>query len=365
MPRLRVLTVTTSRADWNALGMVHKALQPDADTRVAAIEYHPAMGTIWEDGFLPVVFEGGHNAQSKVSVYSLLKAAGEVMPALGEVVDQFRPDIAMILGDRHEMLAVAMTLAMKGVPIAHIGGGDVTGGSLDEGWRHAISKISNLHFPTNAPAATRLIRMGEDPADVFMLGSPSADRIATTPVMIRADTLAAVGLPENTRSFVLANWQADTTEAEAEWWEALKALRPSVVLVGSNPDVAVDGSLPVRRKPTTHMVYHQSLPTAVYLSCLKHAVALIGNSSSGFYEAPYYGTPVVNIGQRQAGRTPKPNCMISVDANRALIGRGVDKALVAGRYPIEHVYGTDAAGKIATTILAMKGRTNWRKHFHD
>lgn len=366
---MKVALVTTSRADWNGLGMVALALeQRGASVVILASDHHPAIDAIRSDKFEPVIFGDIHEDREKGSSADnrLIARVGSFMPKLATALDKLSPQMLVLVGDRHEMVGVAFTAAMKGIPIAHIAGGDVSGGSLDERWRHAITKMADVHFATNYEASKRVLRMGEEKRDVYQLGSPSADRVVTTPVLSRPTALRAAGLPEGTRSFVMANWQAESPGALAALLAALKEYPGPGVMVGPNPD---PGSKDVEKGIASlppRWVVRATLPPQVYLSCLSYCLCLVGNSSSGFYEAPYYGTPVINVGDRQKGRTPHPNCMTDVPPTALQITRAMNRAIVAGRFPVENVYGRgNAADLIARTIMSYAGRTDWRKQFHD
>lgn len=359
------MIVTTSRADWNGLGMVAKSLaKHGAKVWVAAVYGHRAIAAIEEDGFDPALIGSAPLNDPMIS------APASVMVALAEHIQAFRPDMALIVGDRHEMLIVAYTFAVKGIPLAHIAGGDVTGGSLDENWRHAISKIANVHFPTTLRSAERLLRMGERPEDVYMLGSPSIDRLRATPNIPRMELLEAVGMGARCGQFLLVNWQSEHPDNAGlgPMLEALSHQTMPVLFVGPNVDPHQDeiaSTLQAAAYASERAVYRANLPPAQYLNCLRYAAALVGNSSSGYYEAPFYGTPVVNIGARQQGRD-KPLCVHSVRPVATAIGKAIQEAVKAGRWPPEFLHGAGkSADPIAKTILSYSGRKSMRKQFYD
>lgn len=354
---MRVAIITTSRADWNSLQPVAEALRQRGVDGVDV------------DVILPVDHLGSRAVQDdwapsqmtfldpEHDTHLIDRDAGLAI-SLRFALEHERPDWALVCGDRHETLVAAFCVAAMGIPLAHLSGGDVSGGSLDERWRHAITKMADLHFPTHHLAARRLIAMGEEPARVHMLGSPAIDRLRATPVMPLAETTKALGLPDS-RPFILCNWQPATPRDDAleELLQALSWDGRPVVCVDPNPD---PGGLDVialldgygKKRPDWRLVH--TLPPAVYLSALAHADVLVGNSSSGFYEAPWYGTQVIDVGTRQLGRGPIPICMTRVPALKDMITEALLAAQHMGKAAPEFPFGKgEAAPAIAAVLLAQ------------
>lgn len=372
---MKVSVITTSRADWNGLGMVALSLRKRGATVMVHAAYgHKALTAIDDDNFDFVMYGQGAGSRDGRNDNRLITRAAIGMTDLALQLDQFEPAMALVVGDRHEMLTAAFVVAMKAIPLAHIAGGDISGGSLDENWRHAISKIANIHFPTTDMAADRLRRMGEAPEDIYMLGSPSVDRMAATELPTRAEAMDAIGIGRGVGQFILVNWQSEHP-SNGNLDMLLKVLRRQdkpVIYIGPNPEfdapeLAHMGRLNVAEM--TRAVYRESLPPPLYLAALKHCTVLVGNSSSGFYEAPYYGTPVVNVGRRQAGRAPKPDCMRTVaHVTEGALEKAISDAFHGGRWPIEQPFGRgNSADRIAQTIMSYCSRrpAPMRKHFHD
>lgn len=337
---MRILALTTSRADWNSLGMVAMALRD----RGADVEV-----THWDD--MP------HDAAVRGDGFGTTRLVTK------------RPHMVVVCGDRMESLVGAVGLVAKGVPIAHLAGGDVSGGSLDERWRHAITKIADVHFPTHEKAAARLLRMGEHPGRVHMLGSASIDRLRVTPLLSAEDTAGELKQPPG---YILCNWQAETaggaTGGPSALLVALAEVGTPVVFVGCNPDpgAAEDEAMIVAWAEAHGATFIANMSPRLYLSALAHASVLVGNSSSGFYEAPYYGTPVVNVGKRQDGRGPVPVCMVHVANDANMIAWQVAMAVEAPRPQPEMLFGDGhAAERIAATILSYEGVDLGGKRFHD
>lgn len=290
---MRILTITGSRSDRNAIEVVHGALDSAGhDVRYISVEA-PARG------------------------WSSAAVAGEAITRVAENVALWHadrvPDLAFVHGDRHEVVGAALGANILGIPVAHIGGGDVTTGSQDDKFRRAITALSHLHFVSTAEAAQRVVQMGEAPEDVHVVGCPGID------FLLKQDLLSWYvlwsrpgfeGLPQEPFALVLLH--PSTIDPRNTLLEAtaislaLKKLDLFSVLVGPNADTGwevIDREwelFAATRKQKA--VYRRSLEPAVFLSLLKHCAVLVGNSSAAYYEAPYFGKPAVDVGLRQNGR---------------------------------------------------------------
>jgi UDP-hydrolysing UDP-N-acetyl-D-glucosamine 2-epimerase len=224
----------------------------------------------------------------------------------------YRPlDIAVILGDRNETLQLAFELNLNRVPIAHLSGGDVTEGSQDDCFRHAITKLSHLHFPTNQKACDRILQMGEEPWRVHMVGSPSADSLLTFTYFTQMDALRCLDL--SVKDFVLICLHPNTF---GKTDDELLALRNYIeklpkemgkVFIGPNLDEGgeiIDMCFATWAGTFPNSAYRQEVSRHLYLSLMLHCKEMVGNSSAMLYEAPTLGTKTVFIGDRQGGRDP-------------------------------------------------------------
>lgn len=372
---MKIAIISGSRADWSGLGMLAVELKLNGcDVRVIALSESP-VAAIRADGFLPVK---GWRSEYPTTTLAIIHDDFGRAGALEAILRQSGPDMAVVCGDRHEIMVAAYVAAMMGLPLAHLAGGDLSGGSLDERWRHAITKIADVHFPTNDESAVRIIRMGERPDRVHSLGSPAIDRLLSVKLFSRNELLMALGLPhsliEGGDPFILANWQPETP-IDAGLPQVLDALDIAglpVVFVGANAEPGSEEAnrlvarwAKARQKPT---VIFPTLPLKNYLSALQHCLCLVGNSSSGFYEAPYFGTPVINVGDRQRGRWA-PRCVYSTIADADLLAEEVEIFRASERQAIEQPYGDGhAAPAIALKLMEYMDRpSGWHlgKLFHD
>lgn len=317
MPR-RVCVVTGSRADFGYLiePMRRLALDPlfELQTVVCAAHLSPVHGNTSQN-----IADAGFSIDARVDMLlvgdtpaAVTKSVGLGVIGFADAFERLRPELLMVLGDRYETLAAATAGVLANIPVAHLAGGDVTEGAVDEQLRHAITKLSHLHFVTHEAAAERVLQMGEGPDRVFCVGSTSLDVLLSMTRLSKEQAFSAAGLVPGRRNIVLAFHPETLARVPAsEQLEAVLAGVTSfgddlgIVIVAANADAeggrinaALQSFAAVRR----NIVYCPSLPHVVYLSLLSHADALVGNSSSGFYEAPSLGLATVNVGDRQRGR---------------------------------------------------------------
>jgi len=253
-----------------------------------------------------------------------------------------RPDAVLLLGDRFEIFAVATAAAARHIPIAHISGGDVTLGAADEYYRHCITKMAALHFPSCAESAARLVRMGEAPETVFCVGGLGDENIRTLPKMTRQELCASTGF-NLMQPFAIVTYHPETSAAAgdpAAQADALCAAMEAVpgvfwLITGSNADAG--GAVCTAKMQAFAAAHPQragfinSLGLKRYLSAMQCAALVVGNSSSGVVETPTFGVPTVNIGSRQAGRIICQNVLCCAAAAPA-----IEAALHRALWPTPH-----------------------------
>lgn len=368
---MRILAVTGTRADWGLLLPVLIRLRNNAqfDLVLCATGQHldprsPSLEAIRSDGFEP-----DHQIDMQVgeddSPEAISRSMGLCSTGIGSVLEKECPALIMVLGDRYEMLATVGAALVARIPVVHLCGGDLTYGAFDDAIRHAITKMSSLHFVTNEDAARRVRQMGEPADRVIVSGSPGIDRLLAEPMMSRQALLSELGLPED-KPFLLVSFHPETlvSDPQAQLDALLEALEQckehALLLSGSNADPgarAIDRAFKAMASSRPEAVYIPSLGSRRYLSVLNHAAALVGNSSSGLYEAPSFHTPTVNIGDRQAGRLQAPS-VFNCNADRAAILAALEAALAwtenAEQVPVTNPYGDGhAADRIVDTLAAI------------
>lgn len=250
---------------------------------------------------------------------------------------RFRPDILVVLGDRFEMHAAALAALPFAIPVAHIGGGELTEGAIDESLRHSMTKLAHLHFPATQEYGRRIVQMGEEPWRVTVTGALSLDNLREFRPLPVDELAGLVGMPLSPQGFLLVTFHPVTLEyreAGRQTEELLAALGqvglPAVITL-PNADTA---GREVRRRMVAYaqqradVVAVENLGTRAYFTAMSLAAAMVGNSSSGIVEAPSFGLPVVNIGSRQRGRLRAAN-VLDVGYGREEIAAATGRAVAA------------------------------------
>lgn len=288
---------------------------------------------------------------------SMAGGIADCLHGVTALLGEQRPDVLLVLGDRGEMLAGAIAALHLGVPCVHVHGGERSG-TVDEPVRHAISKLASYHFVATQQARERLVRMGEEEGRIFVTGAPGLDGLLELGAMERDACLAALQLPAASR-FVLALFHPvvqQAAQAGAQTQAVLRALQSlglPVLWLEPNADA---GSLEILRAldatalpPGSRRLRH--LPRPLYAAALRHCELLAGNSSSGIIEAASFGTPVLNIGERQRMREHGAN-VLDVACEEQAVAAGARQQLGHGRYGCDNRWGDGRAGERIARLLA-------------
>jgi UDP-hydrolysing UDP-N-acetyl-D-glucosamine 2-epimerase len=339
--RRRICAVTTSRADFGLLRGVLKAIQADSALQlqviVSGMHLAPKFGQTWRD-----IRAEGIKIDRKISLrltgdsnLANLKSIGVGLTRFAKAFEALKPEIVVLLGDRFELLAPAISALMLRIPIAHIHGGELTEGAIDDSVRHAITKWASLHFAATEPYRRRIIQMGESPNRVFNFGAPGLDQLYGSTSLSRPQLEQELGFRLQ-GPVALVTYHPVTGDARrvaAQVRRLVAAVQASglkAVFTMANADAhgalintrlrVVCAQTPGRFKWIPHLGHRR------YLSCLEHFAVMVGNSSSGLTEAPSFRLPVVNIGDRQRGRVRSAN-VIDVPCSRAAILQGIRRAI--------------------------------------
>lgn len=342
MPSKRIAILTGTRADWGLLSPVAKAMKERDDLTPLVVatnmhlldRYGGTLSEIEADGLevaacVPI-------GECDGSAASTLAAMGRCMEGVGEVLGRLKPDMAVILGDRFEMLAAATASMVSGIPIAHIAGGETTLGAIDDAFRHSITHMASLHLTQTEAYRQRIIGMGKAPETVINAGALGVFNALHHPVMTREELAASIGLPL-TRPTLLVTFHAATadpgspTEQFGELLSALdKIADADVILTYPNNDPRGGGLIAMIedwvRRNSARARFFPSLGKHRYLSALRYVSAVVGNSSSGILEVPSVGIPTVNIGSRQQGRISAES-VINCAPEREAIAAAILRAL--------------------------------------
>jgi len=279
-------------------------------------------------------------------------ALGKGISGLGKAFSRLRPDVVMVLGDRIEALAAACAASVGGIHLAHIHGGDRAEGIADEAMRHAISKLAHLHFAATATSRRRLIRMGEAEAAVLNVGSPA---VAGLKDVVEADdaAVAKLGLNPDKPFLVIMQHPAGGTRKQEQ--QAMIATldgtdRWQRLVLAPNDDPGRQGVVDALRAAGVRPVRH--VEREVFLSVLKRAAALVGNSSAGLIEAAVMRVPVVNVGSRQRGRE-RPRNVFDSSAQASSVRGALRRAMRADLRRLRHPYGDGRASQRIAGVLAQ------------
>lgn len=335
----RIAVVTGTRADYGIMYYLLKAIQADSELELSLIvcgmhlspEFGMTIKEIENDGF-PIAARVDMLLSADTGG-AMAKSIGIGTIGIAQALEQLKPDILIVLGDRGEMLAAAIAAVHLNIPIAHIHGGEVTG-TVDEMVRHAITKLSHIHLTATEDSARRIEKMGEEPDRIFVVGAPGLDYIKHASVISR-DELAKK-YPLLTRSPVLlVTYHPVTTELHyvkqqiEQLMEGLVYLKYPAIITYPNSDsggrqiVKIIESYIQRYE---FMMAYRNIPQLDYINLLRYVNVMVGNSSSGIIEAPSFKLPVVNIGTRQQGRLRACN-VIDVEYGKDDIIKGIDRAL--------------------------------------
>lgn len=287
---------------------------------------------------------------------TMARGIGAMIPAFVSALEAERPDLVLLLGDRGEMLAGALAAIHLNIPVAHTCGGERSG-TVDEPIRHAISKLSHLHFAATEGARERLVRMGEAPEHVHVVGAPGIDGLTDTPPPDRAEVMTAQGL-DPARPFALMVYHPVLQEADraaaytACLIDQVLDAGCQILAVMPNADAGSDGVRLALRSAESHpaVQLRTHMARADFLAAMAVADLLVGNSSSGITEASSFGTPVLNVGRRQNLRERNANTT-DVPIIAEAVGAGVRALLAHGRYPVANIYGIPG-GTAAERITA-------------
>lgn len=309
------------------------------------------------------------------SPYGISLTMSNAMRGFAGCFREDRPDLLVILGDRTEMLGVASAAMNERIPIAHIHGGEITQGAVDDSVRHALTKLSYLHFTSTEAYRKRVIRLGEEPDRVYNFGALGVENILSTSFISEKEIRRDIGVqdcvPYAVVTFHPATLENDTEDSIEELLEAMNQKSDVYYCItGANADAGGDRINAALKKYAHENVdrafFTESLGMVRYLSALKHASFVLGNSSSGILEAPVFGVPTVNIGDRQKGRL-KADSVIDCEPGCRSIYEAIDWALKMKCKP-SNLYGDGhTSEKIMNVIMEtlLDGGINVKKHFYD
>ncbi|MGE5390773.1 MAG: N-acetylneuraminate synthase [Deltaproteobacteria bacterium] len=366
MNKRKICVITSTRADYGLLFWLMKEIEDDSDLdlQIIATGAHlsPEFGLTYRviegDGF--VINEKVDMLLSGDTKAAISKSLGLATMGFADAFNRLDPDLVVLLGDRYETLAAAQAALIARIPIAHIAGGDSTEGAFDEAIRHSITKMAHLHFVTNELSARRVKQLGENPKHVYNVGSPGIDYIKRISLLSRSEVEQATGFEFRDKNLLVTFHPVtlDASSSVQQFAEVLNALdrlgnHVGIILTKANADTegrTINQMIDEFAKTHPTAKAFVSLGQLRYLSAISQVDAVVGNSSSGLYEAPSFCKPTVNIGDRQKGRLQAAS-VINCEPEASAITEAVKMAFTMDCSGVENPYGDGNSSKRILSVL--------------
>lgn len=373
---IKIIVLTTDRADFGLLYHPVRVLteDPDFDVQLIITGSHLVKE---RKSSLKTVRNSGFKICAEVPIYQELhprtfasEGFSEAVKGLSSAFIDSKPDFIMVLGDRYEALASGVAATFLNIPIIHLCGGDITQGAMDDSMRHALTKLSHIHFPSNHQAEKRIKQMGEDPERILMVGSSGLDYIKNCEEIKKEEIFEDLSIKNPELPFFLVTFHPVTLEedfGESSLNQMLSAIKKyaqsrmcNFIFTGVNLDPGasiVDEKIKYFCEKEKFCYLFDSLGSTYYINLLKECQAVLGNSSSGFYEAPFLKKLTLNIGERQKGRL-MCDSILNVNTTESIL-----KALEASsEMVLDHVVSPYGDGKTSEKIkIFLKKQPSPRK----
>lgn len=359
----KICVITGSRAEYGLLSGLMRAIHEDNDLQLQVIatnmhlspEFGLTYREIEKDGF--AIDKKVEMLLSSDTPNATAKSVGLGTIGFADAFEDLKPDMIIVLGDRYEILSAVSTALFYKIPIAHLHGGEITEGAYDDCIRHAITKMSHLHFTSTEEYKNRVVQLGEQPDRVFNVGAIGIENIKKVPLMNKDEletTLDGFTFSEKTLLVTYHPVTLENSTAEEQIKNLLTALDeyPDYKLIFTLPNSDTDGRIIIQlineyvSKHPYKVVAYPSLGLRRYLSALQFVKAVVGNSSSGIIEVPSFGIPTLNIGDRQKGRIAAES-VVNCGTNKDDILAGLEQVLKVEYKEIHNPY----EGKNTTTNI--------------
>jgi GDP/UDP-N,N'-diacetylbacillosamine 2-epimerase (hydrolysing) len=380
----KICVVTGSRAEYGLLRWVMEEIRKAEDLElqlvVTGMHLSPEFGLTYRE-----IESDGFGIDRKVEMLlssdtpvALAKSMGLGLIGFADALNQLQPDLMVVLGDRFEVLSAAAAAMVARIPVAHLHGGELTEGLIDEAIRHSVTKMSHLHFVAIEEYRRRVIQLGERPERVFVVGGLGVDCIKRLRLVDREELESALGFRFLAKN-LLITFHPVTLESGTcaqQMTELLAAVEPleDTQLIFTLPNADTDGRVLIRMikqfvAEHPNACAHTSLGQLHYLSCIRHVDAVVGNSSSGLTEVPTLQRATINIGDRQRGRL-KADSVIDCAPERAAIAAALRQVYTpkfqASLRTVRNPYGDgDASIRVAETIARAPLENILKKQFFD
>jgi UDP-hydrolysing UDP-N-acetyl-D-glucosamine 2-epimerase len=380
---MKINLITSSRADFsllkNLIFEIKKSKNLKLNLTATGSHFSKILGNSYKE-----ILENKIKIDYKIKILNNVLSSNNILRDMAKISNKFatilsksKPDLLIILGDRHEILYAALAAYISKIPIAHIHGGEITEGSLDNGYRHAITKISSLHFTAHQSYKKRLIQLGEQPKSIFNVGGLGAENVKKTKLLSKLE-LEKIFKLKFKKNIITVCVQPEITKDKTEKVikEILKAIKyeKNKTLIITMPGADKFNHIIIHEikkfvKKNKNAYLFRSLGGTNFLSYLKNSDAIIGNSSSGILEMPSFKQATINVGDRQKGRL-KAKSIIQVDANYRLIKKAIKK-IYSKKFKLicaksSNVFEKKSPSKKITSILKKIKIQNFKvKKFYD
>lgn len=375
--------VTGSRAEYGILRGLMKAIKDDSELTLQVLATNQHLSKLQGETYKEIERDGFTidykvymaDDEAPDNANTTAKSVSRGVSGFADAFDVLKPDLLLILGDRYEMLAVASTALIYKIPIAHLHGGEITEGAFDDAIRHAITKMSHLHFTSTEVYRKRVIQLGEQPERVFNVGALGVENIMKNDFMSKAELEQSLDFQITDNCFLCTYHPVtlSTMSSEMQVLNLLQALNDykdyHIIFTYSNSDTNSQIIIKriqeyVNRNPGRCM-FIPSLGQRRYFSALKYVKAVIGNSSSGIIEVPSFGIPTLDIGDRQRGRIAADS-VIHCSYSTEEINKGLKKVVSYGPKKIENPYYKEGTcDAILRVIKSYPLDKLVQKHFYD
>ena len=362
----KIVAITSSRADYSHLYWVLKTLEQEKSIDLTILAFGPHLSPEYGETWQQIKQDGFANIKTIECLLSsdtdlgMAKSLGLATLSIADYLNELRPDLMLLIADRYEMLAPANVALTMRIPIAHIEGGDVSLGAIDDAVRNALTKMSHIHFTPTVKAKSRVLAMGEEPWRVHQSGAPSLDHLKRSRIPNKTEIKQQFNLNDN--KVIVVAYHAvtlykDSVKEQNDLFSALAKRKEQIVFCFPNADA---GSYQIIKNAQefcqkyANAQIHKNLPAQTYWGLLKTADLMLGNSSSGIMESPSLKLPCINIGIRQLGREQARN-IIDVSANEYEIDQTIDKALSTefrnSLNELVNPYGDGNASELISRVL--------------
>jgi len=382
--KIKICVVTGSRAEYGLLYPLLKLLAEDKAFNLSLIATGMHLSSAFGNTYKEI--EKDFKISGKVNMLCpgnsekyVSKSIGKGIIKFADTFDALKPDLVMVLGDRFEIFAAVVAAFVGKIPIAHIHGGEVTEGAIDDAFRHSITKMSQYHFVAAEEYKKRVVQLGESPDRVFVTGALGIDVIENIELLPKNQLEKALGFSFGDRNILATFHPAtlDKTSSEKQFKVILGALNSlentKIIFTKANADAGgmkINSLIDkyVRANPARAKAF-VSMGQLKYLSTMKYADVVLGNSSSGIIEAPAFGIPTVNIGDRQKGRL-KAKSIIDVRPKKEEIVKSIKKAISNDfknlcKKAVNPYGGGDASNKIVKILKQNLNNMDFNKRFYD